>query len=734
MQMTWVCLLTNGCGYGIIWACVRGDFCEVKTQGRKALLHDKGIPQCGIGYGGYVMEQTLDLNHTFTGKWITDSEFCDLAPRNVFFRQLERHKLDCSEHRNCHILFRRTFELDVLPQKALAFVTADDYFKLYINGVFVSQGPAPSYHSAYNYNVFDVSEYLSEGKNVIAVHTLYQGLVNRVWQSGDNRHGFIFDLEADGRIILCSDESFKTARHTAFSEMGTSGYETQFLERYDSRDAVCGFAGRDYDDSHWENARLSEVADHTLVAQKTKSLDFEKVYPVLTEKRDGGTLFVDFGKIYVGYLDVKAVGKSGDVVALRFGQELCDDKSVRWEMRCNCKYLEEWILSGNPDGDTLDAFDYKAFRYAELDLPQGVSILDISFSVRHYPFKPVCGLRKEYLGDKKLEQVWELCTNSIKYGVQEVIQDCMDREKGFYVGDGCYTALTHLLLTGDDSIVRKLIDDAFYSTFITEGTVTCLDCSFMQEIAEYPLILISLVLWHYRVTGDAKYLEKNYPHIIKLLDSYRDSYEKDGLICDLDKWCVVEWPANYRDGYDVDIAEGKVCHTAHISINAYYLEAVHTANTISQILGKPAYRDEMPMRKRMLEAFYDREAHLFNDSVESTHKSYIGNIFGYGYIPTGDPEFERNMLEMTDRRGVTDVNMFGMFVMFQSFSRYGKDECIRKQLLNPGAWLNMIDEGAKTTFEAWGKDCKWNTSLFHLTLSSGAVFMADIDRGALFGY
>ena len=30
-----------------------------------------------------------------------------------------------------------------------------------------------------------------------------------------------------------------------------------------------------------------------------------------------------------------------------------------------------------------------------------------------------------------------------------------------------------------------------------------------------------------------------------------------------------------------------------------------------------------------------------------------------------------------------------------------------------GAWLNMIKEGATMTFEAWGKDQKWNTSLFH---------------------
>ena len=89
-------------------------------------------------------------------------------------------------------------------------------------------------------------------------------------------------------------------------------------------------------------------------------------------------------------------------------------------------------------------------------------------------------IKEEYRGNTDIERIWELCVNTQRYGVQEVIQDCMEREKGFYLGDGCYTALTHMVLTGDDSMTRKLIDDAFASSFITEGLVTCMDCSFMQ--------------------------------------------------------------------------------------------------------------------------------------------------------------------------------------------------------------------------------------------------------------
>ena len=37
----------------------------------------------------------------------------------------------------------------------------------------------------------------------------------------------------------------------------------------------------------------------------------------------------------------------------------------------------------------------------------------------------------------------------------------------------------------------------------------------------------------------------------------------------------------------------------------------------------------------------------------------------------------------------------------------------------------MIREGATVTFEAWGKDGKWNTSLFHLCYTFAILFLTD---------
>ena len=377
--------------------------------------------------------------HDFVGKWITDKNFFDLKPKNIFHRQYATFGFPKEENLNCHILFRKTFFIEQKPNRATIYISADDYYKLYINGQFIGQGPAMSYHTNYSYNAIDVTDYLQQGNNVIVVHTLYQGLINRVWQSGDNRHGLLLDLEADGKNIVSSDESFFTAEHEGYEATGTTGYETQFLETYHSDAPQVGFAAMDFDDSAWEHAKERKFMDYIMVEQPTKMLEFESIAPVIREQKEN-KVFLDFGACYVGYLQAQAKGKKGSAIVIRCGQELNEDGTVRYELRANCKYEECWVLSG--EEDSLDWFDYKAFRYAELVMPEGCELTKVALQSRHYPFALQASMYPRFAENSKLQAIWNLCVHSQKYGVQEAILDCMEREKGFYLGDGCYTSLT----------------------------------------------------------------------------------------------------------------------------------------------------------------------------------------------------------------------------------------------------------------------------------------------------
>lgn len=663
----------------------------------------------------------MPTSHAFIGKWITSFEFRSLEPLNVFHRQLQPIQIENKAPQNAHILFRRRFTAKKAVPTVI-YLSADDYYKLYINGRFVCQGPAAGYPFHYYYNRVDITDYLIDGENTLAVHTYYQGLVNRVWVSGDDRHGFICDIEQDGQTILSSDESFLYAYHTGFEAMGTYGYATQFAERYRSASPEEGFEQPSFDDTAWKSAHVREHLDYTLFEQPTAMLEFEDIRP-LSEAWDENGVTVDFGSTYVGYLCATAVGLPGQTLELLFGQELNEDESVRWKLRANCEYREEWVLSGQTD--VLNEFDYKSFRYVRINMPGGRVAFEkasLYLRARHYPFELKA---KPNVSDPKLLAIWDLCVRSLKYGPQEVIQDCMEREKGNYLGDGCYTALAHAVLTGDVSQIKKLVDDSMRSRFIDKGLMTCAACSFMQEIAEYPLMMYYLLYSYYELTGDTDYLREKYDGLCEILDHYRDTYETNGLLTNLDKWCVVEWPAPYRDGYAADITEGKVCTELHSVINAHYIGAVKYLNRIAALLGKTPYRDEAPLVKAYTDAFYVPEKRLFRDNVNSDHISMVSNAFAFMYDLVPDGETEETMVRYFRERGFTTVMLFGAYPILEGLRRTGRLDVMYEFLADENAWLRMLREGATVTFEGWGRDTKWNTSLFHLTLSYASLFLTD---------
>ncbi len=662
------------------------------------------------------------IQRDFQGRWITTERFCGLRPVNVFHRQLDKTDIPSTAPQNSHILFRKRFEAEG-GRPAWIYISADDYYKLYVNGRFVCQGPAPGYPFHYYYNKADITDYIREGSNLIAVHTYYQGLVNRVWVSGDDRHGLILDVEQGGEIILSSDESFRCAVHTGFQALGTAGYETQFLERYTSGSPQEGFEKPSYDNSCWETAKLRRNVDYVLYEQPTRMLAFEEIEPALTWDERGVT--ADFGAVYVGYLQARARGVRGERIEILSAQELEEDGSPRWRMRCNCEYREEWQLSGGED--TLNQFDYKSFRYVRLNVPAGCRVENVRLLSRHYPFalQAAPGFQ-----DEELLPVWNLCVNSLRYGVQEVIQDCMEREKGNYLGDGCYTALAHYALTGDASVLKKLLDDSFRSSFINRGLMTCAACSFMQEIAEFPLMVCHMLVRYYELSGDRAYLEECYDALCGVLDFYREQYARDdGLLCNLDKWCVVEWPAAYRGGYAACVEEGKVCTELHNVINAHYIGALQCMNRIAAITGRERYCDETSVVKAFCGVFYDAGKKLFRDKEGDDHISLIANVFPFMYGLFPEEGTEEAILGLIEEKGFTSVMLFGAYPILEGLRRLGRKELLYRYLKDEGAWKRMLREGATTTFEGWGKDAKWNTSLFHLTLSYAVLFLMEEQEG-----
>ena len=653
-------------------------------------------------------------------KFICHPDFKDLVPIQIFRKQFP--KVAMPEHpeslKNRHTVFRKKITVEDFDH-AVIRITADDYYKLYINGEFVTMGPASAYPWAYYYNEVDVSKYLTKGENSIAIHAYYQGYHNHAFITRDLRAMVWCELLLDGRTALVSDESWKYHEHTGYSSYGLIGYETAVAELYDSRAAEANFYEKDFDDSQWECAAVYKNADYTLVKQPSSQLEIYDKKPQKIEKRSYG-IFLDFGTEMVGYLKLSARGSSGDEVILRYSEELCEDGRVRYDMRCNCLYEEKWILSGKDD--LLMQYDYKAFRYVEIIAPSGVEIGDILMTVRHYPYEERAVYETE---NEDLKRIIKLCKDTTKYGTQENFVDCPTREKGQYLGDVSIAARAQAVLTGKTDMIKKAVLDFCHSARICPGLMAVTSGALMQEIADYSLQFPAQLTWIYSMDGDIEFLKKTEPYATGVYKYFLKFANEDGLLDEVsEKWNLVDWPHNLRDGYDFNITQpiGKGLHNV---INAFWVGFLEAMDELYEILGMSKTGMTERVKKAFINTFYSEKTGLFCDTPHTEHSAVHSNILPLLFdIGTEDAALRERIFALIEEKGLHSTGVYIAYFTLAALIKHGRRDLAQKLAVAPECWMNMLNEGATTTFEAWGKDQKSNCSLFHPWATAPAIVFA----------
>ncbi|MEF3303825.1 family 78 glycoside hydrolase catalytic domain [Paenibacillus sp. GYB003] len=662
------------------------------------------------------------MDKQWHARWIMDAAFAGLQPIDLYRKQLEpdRSPPHRDDLKNMHMLARRTFELNEAPGEALLDITADDCYKLYVNGRFVGQGPAQGNYYHYFYNRYDVAPFLRRGANAIAVHVYYQGLVNRAFNSGDYRQGLIAELLVDGRPALVTDAAWKIERAREYASGGVIGYDTQYLEHIDNRLKRTGWREPDYDDSAW--SRPAELAgdDRRLFLQPTPPVAVYEVKPtrVMRLAAEDGYL-LDFGEERTGQFRMTAQGRPGQTVEIRCGEELRDDGRVRWDMRCNCNYRETWTLSG-AERDELDFFDYKAFRYVEVLPSPGVRAHEDSFAavVRHYPLDEAA-LRFES-SDPMLNAIWTICKNGVKYGSQENYVDCPSREKGQYLGDNTIIAHAHAYVSGDLRLYRKaLLDFALLAERTCPGLMAVAPGHYMQEFADYSLQYPMQLLEYYRQSGDEPFVRDMLPVAERMLAHFAAFRREDGLIAVADKPNLVDWPVNMRDDYDFRL-QLPIQDGVHNVLNAFYYGAMRDVCAIRRLLGLPddPACDLASFKQSFRRAFLDPSTNRFVDAERSDHASLHANalplLFGLA-----EPAEREAIVALIRQKGLS-CGVYMAYFVLKALAEAGERGLvyglIRSERLH--SWSTMVKEGATTCFEVWAKRLKWNTSLCHAWASS----------------
>ena len=164
-------------------------------------------------------------------------------------------------------MFRKTFTLDTLPERAVLLAMAANYAEIFINGKAAASLAVRSYVFDKAYEVYDITPYLKAGKNVVAVQNIDTG--------EDIRAGFALEIKADGAPVCVSDGDFvykcEEALDGGMNYLISGGGE----ERVDAEKLTHGYAEIDFDDSVWEKAEV--------IGNELLHLPYERFHQSITE-------------------------------------------------------------------------------------------------------------------------------------------------------------------------------------------------------------------------------------------------------------------------------------------------------------------------------------------------------------------------------------------------------------------------------------------------------------------
>lgn len=658
--------------------------------------------------------------------WLTTKDFEDITPGCMYHREQEPNPAPIGP-KNMHVLVRGIFSLGNMEKNALLRIriSADDYYKAWLDSSFLGQGPAPGIPEEYYYNEYflnpdDVS---CNDFHLLGLHLYYQGVINRVWNSGDGRFAMAVSLtliDKVGETEVPVKWSYKVS--DAFSG-DTVGYDTQYLENIDLRKWDPSWNKLKGSDAGFSPMVPAGWADYVLNSTAVTPVTVYRCRPIKSTVLSSLESILDFGTEITAGLYIKATSQyDGAKIILRCGEEKNEDGSVRYDMRCMCRYEE--VITCKEGENEISQYDYKGFRYVQVLLEEGIENPVIEAEVRHYPMdENACVFSGE---NKILSDIFEICKRGVMYGTQEGYLDCPTREKGQYLGDAIITSRSQVWLSGSTDMLKKCICQFCNTSMIDEGLMGVAPGSFMQEIADFSLLFPEMLKTYYEFTGDKTFIKQYEPYVENMLKHFSKYAGEKGLLYQVaDKWNLVDWPENLRDNYDFPLTRPVVAPGCHNVINALYIGALETDNYLRTVAGLPALHNTKPLKEAFLRAFFDYETGLFTDSANSSHSSVHANLYPlyFGLIPV---EYIDGVCDFLVQKGLCCGVMISSF-MLRGLAKTNRIDDMYGLLTNTSqhSWVQMLRDGATTCFEAWGKEQKWNTSLCHPWASAPVYLLIE---------
>lgn len=661
-------------------------------------------------------EMGLISDENWAGNWIEPPE--ELYPRNMTDKEIFNF--------NPALLFRKTFNVEKNVKKARLYLTGLGYYECFINGNRVGDHQLDpgwtNYSKKIFYAVYDVSNLISSGNNVIGVHVgsgWYNPLPLRMWKRFNLREALtigipkvkamlVIDTKDGKQITINTDENWKVALSPVVKNNVYLG------EEYDGRKNPKGWNNdTKFDDSNWKNVVIAkDINLGKLVAQPIPPIKVgERYTPVNSKKISENKYLIDFGQNLAGRIYMMVNGSSGQKIQVRYGELLYPDGNLNpmtavWgqiknhqipeilEKPFTAEQKDTFILNGETNELLTTHFTYHGFRYAEIEGIEDLTSVKEIYAERLHTAVDPNGIFDSSEGILNLIQ--KMCVETLLSNLHSVQTDCPHREKFGYGGD-IVSASEFAMFNFDMSafyrkVVRDFADEIRPNGGFTETApfVGIADGGFgggsgpIAWGSVHPFLLWQL----YQYYGDRAIIEEQYPYSKKWLELLVKSAE-DGII----KQCI---------GDHESVVEKQV----EVSATAYYYLNAIIMQKLARILG---LQTDVEYYQKIAEEIKKK----FNDKFFNSTDGKIGigsqaNQSLYHAFNMGTPEQLNqagNWLinDVVSRNNKLTTGIFGTKYLLGTLCELDRPDLAYEIVMQkecPG-WRFMLENGATTLWEHW---------------------------------
>ncbi|MCW1735469.1 hypothetical protein [Anaerorudis cellulosivorans] len=535
------------------------------------------------------------------------------------------------------VLFRKNFNLNSKPDSFIIHVSADNHYRLFVNGKYVLRGPARGDLSHWFYETIDIADFLRSGKNIIAAEVINWG-PKRSFSYFSQMTSFILQGNSSKEeVINTSAGSWKCFHNKAIypkivdwmfdrTTINSGLYLGNPTDSVRGEKYPWGWETLDYNDADWELAKWADVAGERgtqyaggilysagklLVSRRVPILKetpvpFQKIGRVSgIEKEEGfikGThpltisshrkvsLLIDQTHLTVGYPEMLVSGGKGARIQITYAENLLLNREVKGNRdEIDGKYMVGIKDVFIPDGGKNRLFKptyLRAFRFIQLDIETENEPLVIE-KYEHVECRSPLELKAKFSADNDLVNwIMEAGWRTISLCAQDYLMSDAYYEQLQYVGDSRVHNLALFTLSGDNRLTRNALLQ-FDQSRISEGlTLACYPNAFYLIIPSYSLIWIDQIYDYMMWRDDKAFISQFELGIQNVLYWFEQRMQPNGLIGKMEWWGALAWPRHYQNGEPPTIYEGNnTLYTLH------YAYTLRHAAAIFEFLGEKEKAD-----------------------------------------------------------------------------------------------------------------------------------------------